>query len=465
MGFSGLVMSGMAYNPKQAYSRPTDLRITDIRGCVIAANYDYPIIKIYTNQDVVGLGEVRDAGWIAQALMMKPYLVGKDPLDIEAILRSIRHLTGRGSRVRRDGNGRYAGGYSAVDIALMDIAGKVMGQPCWKLLGEGHRFREEIPVYADTPAATDLDQVGSLMQRRLDKGYQHYKMDLTPRLLRDVPGSQAGGLPTRKGIEVWGEYVERIREVIGYDKVLGADHFGPMTVETGIGLGEFMADSKYGLAYMEDVVHFTEFDSININRKITEGSPTPTQGFEDIFGLENYAPFIEAGAIRIIHPDMLTAGGMIETKMIADHADRHGLRTMLHCASSPVGTIANVHTAATIREFISLENHALEMPWWGDLVTGVDKPIIRQGGVIQVPEGPGLGIEFDEEVAEKYRRQPEYLAYDPGIFEPTPEFDQPMLMEEAREKGLIGGYHVDGPWWHINPDTGEYGFQEPDIGR
>ena len=96
LGYPGMIMGETFSSPKNSYSRPSDLKITDIRGATLAAIYDFPIIKIYTNQGIVGLGEVRDAGWIAQALMMKPYLIGKDPLDIETILMSIRHLTGTG---------------------------------------------------------------------------------------------------------------------------------------------------------------------------------------------------------------------------------------------------------------------------------------------------------------------------------------------------------------------------------
>lgn len=460
IGYTGMAMSGLAFNPNNAYSRPSDLKITDIRGCVIASNYDYPIIKVYTNQGIVGLGEVRDAGFIGQALMMKPYLIGKDPLDIEAILDSVKHLTG---------HGRYGGGYSAIDIALMDIAGKALGWPCWKLLGQ--KYRDEIPVYADTFGSTDMDKYEKLMRARLDKEFKHYKMDLRPWYLEDIPGAQvqvgtsnnfgqSQSLPTRKGLEIWGEYVERIRSVIGYDVTLGADHFGYMTVESGIELGEFMSDSKYSLAYIEDVVHFRRFDSVNINSKITEGSPIATLGFEDLFGFEGFAPFIENKSINIIHPDPLTSGGMIETKKIADYAHRFGIKTMLHCAGSPVGSTAMVHLAATIPEFISLENHALELPWWQDLVDGIEKPIIHKGGFIPVPEGPGLGITFNDEVAEKYLREPEYLTeYNPGLFEPTPEFDQKMMMAEAREKGVIGGWNADGPWWHYDENL-EYGYTE-----
>jgi len=447
MGYSGMVITESLRNPAEAASRPSDLKITDIRGATLASIYDFPIIKIYTNQGITGLGEVRDAGWIAQALMMKPYLVGKDPLDIETILRSIRHLTGPD---------RYAGGYSAVDIALMDIAGKALGVPCWKLLGD--KIHDKIDIYADCPTVLDPENLKIMMKRRFDLGLKHYKIDLTPALLRNTEGAIMNNLPARKGLEKWGEHVRKAREIIGYNVKLGADHFGNMTVESGIELGDFMADPAYDLAYIEDVIHFKRFNAVNLNKQITEGSRTPTLNGEDIFSLENFKPWIEQNAVSIIHPDMLTAGGMIETKKIADYAYQFGIRTMMHCASSPVGVMANVHTAATIREFVSLESHTIEMPWVNDLVTGIPKPIIGNG-VIAVPDTPGLGIELVDEAVGKYLREPKYLSYNPGLFDPTPEFDKPMTMFEARQKGLIGTYHqTGGPWWHYS-DDGVYANQ------
>ncbi|MDP3001767.1 MAG: mandelate racemase/muconate lactonizing enzyme family protein [Bacteroidales bacterium] len=444
IGYSGLVLGGLAFNPLRALSRPTNLKITDIRGCTVASNYDYPIIKIYTNQDIYGLGEVRDAGFLGQALMMKPYLIGKDPLDIESILHSIRPFTG---------HGRFGGGYSAIDIALMDIAGKVMGWPCYKLLGT--KLRDTISVYADTFGSEDKEAFARFMEIRLKQGYKHYKMDLRPWYLEGIEGAQSGGYPTEKGLEVWGSYVERIRDVIGYKVSLGADHFGPMNIQTGIRLGEFMSQSKYCLAYIEDVYHFSQTNSVNVNKAISAGSPVPTLGFEDIFGFEGYRPFIEENAIDIIHADMLTSGGMLETKKIADYGHIFGIRTMMHCAGSPIASIAMVHCAATIQDFICLENHALEIPWWSDLITGFEKPIIRDG-LIKVPEKPGLGIELNDEVMKKYLREPGYL-YKSGYFEPTPEFDKPFLWQEAIDKKIIGRWANMGPWWHIN-DKGEYGY-------
>jgi L-alanine-DL-glutamate epimerase-like enolase superfamily enzyme len=447
IGYSGMVTGRSSVSPKDANSRPSDLKITDIRGATLAAIYDFPIIKIYTNQGIIGLGEVRDAGWIAQALMMKPYLIGKDPLDIETILLSIRHLTGPG---------RYAGGYAAVDIALMDIAGKALGVPCWKLLGD--KVRDKIEIYADCPTVLKEDNLKLMMKRRFDLGLKHYKIDLTPALLKGIDGTIANNLPTGKGLEKWGEHVLTARNIIGYDVKLGADHFGNMTVESGIELGNYMADPKFNLAYIEDVIHFKKFNAVNLNRRITAGSKTPTLNGEDIFSLENFKPWIEQNTVSIIHPDLLTAGGMIETKKIADYGYQYGTRTMMHCAASPVGVMANVHTAATIREFISLECHTIEMPWVSDLVKGIPKPII-QNGTITVPDTPGLGIEFEDDVAEKYLREPKYLKYNPGLFNPTPEFDKPISMIEAKQMGIIGDYHqTGGPWWHIN-DDGVYANQ------
>jgi L-alanine-DL-glutamate epimerase-like enolase superfamily enzyme len=439
-GFAGMAMAGLAINPAKTWSRPTRLKITDIRGCTVASNFDYPIIKIYTNQDVYGLGEVRDAGYLGQALILKPYLVGKDPLDIEGIMESLRP---------HSGNGRFGGGFSGVDMALFDIAGKVLGVPAYKILGE--KVRDKIPVYGDTNANDDLQVFARRTKIRVEKWkLKHLKMDLVPRLIRNKPGAFENGIPTDKGLDYWGEYVETVRDAIGYEVSLGADHFGRMTVDSGIRLGEAMAKPRRKLAYIEDVIPYSAPKAVEMMTQITAKSPTPTLGYEDLFGLANFKPFISENAVSIIHPDMETSGGLMETKRIADYAYRYGIKTMFHHAGSPVGAMASVHCACTIRDFICMENHAMDLPWWGDLVTGPDKPLIKDG-CYTAPERPGLGVELNDEVVQKYLREAKYLSK-AGYFEPTPEFDQPIDRQEAMRKRLIGGYHVNGPWVHLDEE-------------
>jgi L-alanine-DL-glutamate epimerase-like enolase superfamily enzyme len=443
-GCAGAAFAGMSINPADSYGRPSNLRITDIRGCTIASNYDYPIIRIYTNQDIHGLGEVRDMGYLGEALVLKPLLIGKDPLDIEGILESIRPWAG---------NGRSGGGFSAVDMALLDIAGKALGVPAYKIIG--NKLRDKIPIYGDTDANADVAIYARRAKIRVQKfGLKHLKMDLRPWLIQNKEGAMAGGIPTAKGIEYWGEYVDAVREAIGPNVSLGSDHFGRMTVESGIMLGEAMAKGARKMAYIEDVIGFLSPNAIEMMKQITAKSPTPTLGYEDLFGFDGFRPFINQNAVSIIHCDMETSGGILETKKIADYACRFGVKTMFHQAGSPIGAVASIHCACTLRDFICMENHAMDIPWWEDLVTGIEKPLIKNGHY-NVPEKPGLGVELNDEVARKYLREPQYLSKN-GYFEPTPEFDQLMNREEAMKKRIISRNGIwnghNGPWIHLDEE-------------
>ena len=140
----------------------------------------------------------------------------------------------------------------------------------------------------------------------------------------------------------------------------------------------------------------------------------------------------------------------METKKIADYAYRHGIKTMFHHAGSPIGAMASVHCACTIRDFLCMENHAMDIPWWEDMVTGPAKPLIKDGHYT-IPEKSGLGVELNDEVVQKYLREPKYL-HKAGYFEPTTEFDQPIDWQEAIKKKIIGGYQVSGPWVHLDEE-------------
>ena len=106
-GGGGRGAAPVHYGPFNKFSSPSDLKITDIRALRVAASSDYPIIKILTNQDVYGLGEVRDAGHENLALAMKPLLVGRNPLDILGILAGVRPYAGRRAPGRRLQRYRY----------------------------------------------------------------------------------------------------------------------------------------------------------------------------------------------------------------------------------------------------------------------------------------------------------------------------------------------------------------------
>ncbi len=404
-------------------SAPSDLKITDMRACTIAANYDYPIIRIDTNQGVYGLGEVRDAGVKGIALILKAHILGKNPLEIESIMRSIRPFAGQG---------RMGGGYSAVDMALHDIAGKVHGVPAWRLIG--NRVRDRIRIYCDTTGHKDPKVYGARMLERKQMGFTFFKMDLYTSLVAERPGAvHENGAATEKGLGYLGEYIAAVRDTIGWDVPLGADHFGRLSVNDSIRYAK--AFEPYQLAWAEDFISYRDWRGY---RRISEATSTPILTGEDAFGLEEgFQNLIENGAVDIIQPDPETSGALLETKRIADYADLHGIPTVLHFAGSPVGCMASIHLAATLRNFIVMENHAIDMPWWEDLVTGPKKPII-QNGYIPVPDTPGLGVELNESVVK------EHLRY-PGYFEPTPMFDD-FIVSGYRRVGAWPHYDEDGKW-------------------
>jgi L-alanine-DL-glutamate epimerase-like enolase superfamily enzyme len=145
---------------------------------------------------------------------------------------------------------------------------------------------------------------------------------------------------------------------------------------------------------------------------------TPVCTGEDIYLKEGFKPLLEARAVNVIHPDIATSGGILETKRIGDMAQDYGVSMAIHMAGSPVSTMAAVHCAAATENFIALEHHFNDLPYWSDFVTGLPNPII-QNGYITVPETPGLGIDLNEEVIREH-----LSANDPaGYFEPLTYWD------------------------------------------
>jgi L-alanine-DL-glutamate epimerase-like enolase superfamily enzyme len=217
---------------------------------------------------------------------------------------------------------------------------------------------------------------------------------------------------TQKGIDLLCDYVTQVRSIIGDEVPIAADHFGHIGIDDCIRLGQAL--EPFNLAWLEDLVpwQFTEQWL-----KLEQALHTPVCTGEDIYLKEGFMPLIQAHAVNVIHPDLATSGGILETKKIGDLAQEHGISMALHMAGSPISTMASVHCAAATENFIALEHHFSDQPFWNDLVDGLPKPII-QNGFIPVPESPGLGFTINEE-ALKEHLLPEY----PGFFEPTPEWD------------------------------------------
>lgn len=411
-------------------SSPSELKITDMRMAQIANKY---IIRIDTNQGIYGLGEVRDGADGRYALFLKSRILGLNPCNVEMLFKIIRQY---------GYHGRQGGGVCAVEMALWDLTGKAYNVPAWQLLGG--RYRDKIRLYADTPGARDPQAFAETMKKRVDdQGFTWLKMDLGIHVvanipdalvntkfwdgatgqydLRDYMGYGSALHPftqvqiTDKGLAGLAEYVESVRNAVGYEMPLCADHFGHFDINNSIRFARTM--EKYRLAWVEDMVPWFYTDQWKI---VSDAIETPTCTGEDIYMLKGgFKPLLDARAVDIIQPDLGTSGGLLETKRIGDYAEEAGVAMAMHMAGSPVCFMANVHCAAATQNFLALEHHSVDTPWWSNLVkmTG-SKPMIEHGFANVPLDSPGLGVELNEEECKKH------LGKGAGWFEPTPDWDQ-----------------------------------------
>lgn len=423
-------MSARPEDHVKQYSRPSELRITDVRTATVGwKGWRFPLIRIDTNQSLSGYGEVRDGASKTYALMLKSRLLGENPCNVDKVFRKIKQF---------GHHARQGGGVCGIEMALMDLAGQAYGVPAYALAGG--KFRDAIRMYCDTPNEPTGEAMGLKLKERLARGFTMLKMDIGIQPLigvKDALSYPAGMLNTNdgtpldrmldihniqhpythvrlssKGIQVLYEYVEQVRNVVGYEVPIAADHFGHVGVDDCIRLGEAL--EPFNLAWLEDMVpwQFTE-QWVQMERALK----TPVCTGEDIYLKEGFLPLLQAHAVNVIHPDLATSGGILETKKIGDLAQECGISMAMHMAGTPISTMASVHCAAATENFIALEHHFTEVPFWNDFIDGLPKPII-QNGYIPVPDVPGLGFTLNEEVVKEH-----LISEDRGFSEPTSQWD------------------------------------------
>ncbi len=401
-------------------SKPSELKITDLRVAVVArAPMTCPLIRIDTNQGVYGLGEVRDGADKRYALMLKSRILGENPCNIDKVFRKIKQF---------GGHARQGGGVCAVEMAMWDLAGKAYNVPAYQMLGG--KFRDRVRLYADTTQSKDPKEFARRLKARMDdKGFTFLKMDLGVGLVRHNPGVVSRPLTmtpyeermtmhmftgmelTPKGVELMADYIAQVREVIGMEVPLAADHFGHIGVNSCIRLAKAL--EPYNMAWLEDMIPWQFPEQM---KRITDAVDVPILTGEDIYLKEDFIKYAQMRAVDMLQPDLATSGGLLETKKIGDACMEYGVPMAMHFAGTPVSFMANVHCAAATENFIALEHHSVDVPWWEDLVHG-DKPLTEKG-FAKIPERPGLGVTLNDDVVKEHLHPD-----DKGFFDPTPEWD------------------------------------------
>ena len=364
-----------------------DVAITDIQTAVIDGNFPWTLVRIETDAGVTGIGEAYWGAGVPELIeRMTPFIVGENPLDID---RLFEHLVQRMS-----GEGSIAGAtvtaISGIEIALHDVAGKILGVPAYQLLGG--KYRDAVRVYCDCHVSgDDPDAVAEANAQEAeqvveDLGYDALKFDL------DVPSGhqkdKANRLLRDVEVEHKQQIVEAVTSAVGDRADVAFDCHWSFSANSARRLAE--AIEPYPVWWLEDPIPPENHD---VQRTVTQATSTPIAAGENVYRKHGHWRLLQAEAVDVITPDLPKVGGMRETMKIADMADTYYVPVAFHNVSSPVGTMASAQVATAIPNALAVEFHSYNLEWWDDLV---EETLIVDGR-IEIPEQPGLGITLDME--------------------------------------------------------------------
>lgn len=370
------------------------VKIRDVQVMVIQGPRTYTLVKIVSDAGLVGIGEAYGSPGVGvkeQILALKPELVGKDPLEIDTI------YVGLGTRT--DGSAHsLMRAVSGIEMALWDLAGRILGQPVSTLLGG--RFRDKVKVYDHAAPKNMLDQASCRDWAQQVKanpsgfrthkfGFQHtteamdHARDRSNRMLTTMELSRI-----RKGFE-------NCREAIGYDHDLMVHCHWEYDLRTSIQIAEAIESIRP--VWLEDPLPPEYSDSW---KRLVASSRVPICTGENLTRRHGFKDFIIYQGCDILHPDLRNSGGFLETKRIADMAEVFGLPMATHNTGGIVATLCNVHWAASIRDYMACET-VMGKGDWLDKVVVYDAPMFKDG-FITVSTTPGLGFQLNPDVVQAH---------------------------------------------------------------
>jgi galactonate dehydratase len=352
--------------PARAVARES-VKITKLETFLVKPRWLF--LKVHTNVGVVGLGEPITEGraltCAAAVKEIEPYLVGKDPRAAVHHWQAIyRHAFYRGGPI-------LTSALSGIDQALWDIKGKLLGVPVYELLGGPTRQRIRVYAHAGTP---------ELVRERKAQGFTAFKTG--PGRLN---GRYARAVENRSWIENAVARFASLREIVGKDGDLGIDFHGAVPAATAKILMKEL--EQFHPFFYEEIINCQQVDLMAEMAKTTH---IPIATGERDFTKWGFRQILEKGAATILQPDLCHAGGITEVRLIAGMAEAYYATIAPHNPLGPISLAAGLQIAASIPNFLCQEQVSL-----GDGY--IKNPFKVREGYVDLPTGPGLGIELDEE--------------------------------------------------------------------
>ncbi|MHB1295582.1 MAG: galactonate dehydratase [Anaerolineae bacterium] len=347
------------------------MRITKLETFLVKPRWLF--LKMHTDEGLVGLGEPILEGralTVAQAVAeLEPYLVGQDPTRVMHHWQAMyKHAFYRGGPI-------LTSALSGVEHALWDLAGKAAGLPVYKLLGGP--LRDRIRIYQGCGGATP-EEAAANAKAMVARGFNAMKTGVS------------GGRPARI-VETPG-FVERavaqfgaMREAVGPEVDIAIDFHGAVSPQTSALL--IKALEPYQPMFIEEPV---QAQNVDVLADLARKTHLPIATGERLFTKWGFREVLEKGAAAIVQPDLSHAGGIFEGRLIAGMAEAYYAAVAPHCPLGPIALAASLQLDAAIPNFLIQEHTTLGAGY-------LKEPFHFQDGYVELPTGPGLGIELDEE--------------------------------------------------------------------
>ena len=349
-------------------------------------------MRIYTDQGIVGQGESTDAaqGNVPLIRSFGRLLVGQDPLNIEAAFERIR-TAGIFAGAQ---SGQYVTALTGVEIALWDVAGKALGLPVYQLMGG--KVRDRVRVYCDSGNREMIpgDERSLARIQQIQKmGFTATKIDIDdaadPARFDRVNWTASNG-----EIDHMLAKIAFTRENYPKNIDLAVDMHGRYDATTGKRVAKEV--EKFKLLWLEEPVPAENIDAM---RDIRASTSTPICCGENVYLRHGFREILEKRAADIVMPDFQKCGGLLEARKIADMAHTYYVPVAPHAVTSPIGMMATAHVCAAIPNFLVQEWHWIDSPdLWRNWVKQGE---IIENGFISPGDGPGLGVEMNEDGARK----------------------------------------------------------------
>lgn len=367
--------------------------------------YNWTLLRITADNGLTGVGEATN--WPGSPLVyhaaqhLGDRIIGEDPRRIDFIWTKLyRDLNWLGP------TGVMMCAMSGIDMALLDMKGKMLGVPCYELLGGA--FRKEILLYANywfIKGGHNPEDYARQAKEVVAQGFTGMKFDPfahTNYLFGDDLSTNLTLTPSQEDL-AYG-IVKAVRDAVGKDVLLAIETHAMLSMPTAIRMAERLA--PLNLMWYEEPVGP---ESANTLKYIRQQTAVPICVGERHYSRWGFRPVLEQQLVDYIMPDITRCGGPSEMKRIATMAEAYNIMVAPHNPNGPLSTLASAHVCASLPNFFRQEFMFNDVPWRDEVIS---RPINVQEGYLILDDAPGLGVELVEEAMKAH----------PGITEPKPGF-------------------------------------------